>query len=590
MTYLTISRKRLTLLAPLFVGLLAVSLRLVLFAHYWPIANADESIIDLMARHVAYQGDHPLFFWGQYYMGTIQAYLGAFFIHFFGSSAFNARLGTLFLFTLYLVCLYLLVRLLYTPAYALFITALLSIGSNRMMSIPLMANGGYAETMFFASLIFLLTSWLVLTTPKQRVPVNIRRLLVYGALGLTVGLAIWSDQLILAAVVTAGLFLGWRCLQELRGWATGMLLLGFLLGSFPLLVFNLSAEPGQNSLVVLLGDVSLSAPRILPYSEQFAHVLFISLPVITGVPFSSVCTTSEPYTHVSGSLLALFSTSPHPWFCLGLRGGWSLGILFLWGIALVSVFLAMHKLRSKHHSEGYPVVERFVVQERTLLEGRFMLLAAGAIWLVLFAFSGAAQYTPRESSRYLVCLLIVAPAIFWPLWQCVGNIREALMLHRFAARSRFFLSLLVLGSVIGAYGIGIGDIVVNLPMDQQAYNQTNRLIQTLREHGATDVYSDYPTCSLLIFQSNEHVICGVLNDRLQPGVNRYQPYWLRVRADPYAAYLFPLNSPSAQALRLHVKQNEPYQCINVSGYLICYDHTHPYCVTRNYTRKQLQGR
>src|SRR5258708_19186069 len=143
--------------------LLAVSLRLALMQFHWPTANADESIIDLMARHIAFRGAHPIFFWGQHYMGTIQAYLGALLIRLVGSSAFSVRLGTLVMFTLYLVCMYLLVRLLYTPPFALFIMAVLTIGSDRMIGIPLVANGGYTETMLFGAVIFLLSSWLAFT-------------------------------------------------------------------------------------------------------------------------------------------------------------------------------------------------------------------------------------------------------------------------------------------------------------------------------------------------------------------------------------------------------------------------------------------
>src|ERR1700694_1983348 len=164
----------------LLILLLAVLLRLILMKFNWPVANADESTIDLMARHIAYQGEHPIFFYGQNYMGSIQAYLGAVAIRFFGSSVFSVRLATLLIFALYILCMYYLVRLLYTPAFALFIIALLSLGSDRMMGIPLDANGGYAETLLFGALIFLLVTWLALTLLQQRARVAWQRLLVYA--------------------------------------------------------------------------------------------------------------------------------------------------------------------------------------------------------------------------------------------------------------------------------------------------------------------------------------------------------------------------------------------------------------------------
>jgi hypothetical protein len=223
------------------VVLLATSLRLVLVTQNWPIANADESIMDLMARHIAYQGEHPIFFWGQNYMGSIQAYLGAVLMRLVGSPAFSVRLGTLFIFALYLVCLYLLVRLLYTPAYALFIIALLSLGSDRMLGVPLVANGGYAATMLFGVAIFLLASWLALTVPRPGpgTRVSRSRLLAYAGLGLIVGLALWSDQLILPAILTAGLLLLLHCRKELPSRALGAPLLGLLVGATPLILYNI---------------------------------------------------------------------------------------------------------------------------------------------------------------------------------------------------------------------------------------------------------------------------------------------------------------------------------------------------------------
>src|ERR1700682_6323986 len=119
----------------LVILLMAVTMRFVLMKLNWPVTNSDESIIDLMARHITSQGEHPIFFWGQNQMGSLQAYLGAIMIRFFGSSTFSVRLGTLLIFALYIVCVYCLVRLLSTPAFALFIVTLLSIGSDRIVSI-----------------------------------------------------------------------------------------------------------------------------------------------------------------------------------------------------------------------------------------------------------------------------------------------------------------------------------------------------------------------------------------------------------------------------------------------------------------------
>ena len=42
--------------------LLAAALRIIVIAQGWPLANSDEGTMGLMARHIAYQGELPIFY------------------------------------------------------------------------------------------------------------------------------------------------------------------------------------------------------------------------------------------------------------------------------------------------------------------------------------------------------------------------------------------------------------------------------------------------------------------------------------------------------------------------------------------------
>src|SRR5579885_3469916 len=53
----------------------AAAVRLALAARGWPGVNSDESVMGLMADDVLWHGAHPVFFYGQHYMGALQAYL-----------------------------------------------------------------------------------------------------------------------------------------------------------------------------------------------------------------------------------------------------------------------------------------------------------------------------------------------------------------------------------------------------------------------------------------------------------------------------------------------------------------------------------
>src|SRR5205085_12150170 len=90
----------------LFLITLAVALRVVLIAQGWPNLNSDEGTMGLMALHVAYRGEMPVFFYGQGYMGSLEAYLAAPLFQLFGSAAFMLRLGLLLLYLLFLANLF----------------------------------------------------------------------------------------------------------------------------------------------------------------------------------------------------------------------------------------------------------------------------------------------------------------------------------------------------------------------------------------------------------------------------------------------------------------------------------------------------
>src|SRR6185312_17262307 len=94
--------------------LAAILLRLVLIGLGWPITNSDEGTTGIMALHIAYQGEHPTFFYGQHYMGSWEAFLGAFLFRILGPSVFALRLGSLCMFAVFLISTYLFTRLLFS--------------------------------------------------------------------------------------------------------------------------------------------------------------------------------------------------------------------------------------------------------------------------------------------------------------------------------------------------------------------------------------------------------------------------------------------------------------------------------------------
>src|SRR5947209_10786274 len=142
-----------------------------------------------------------------------------------------------------------LVRLLYSEKFALATVILLGLGSPDVFFLQLRASGEYPEIEMCAAFMCLLGLWLALSSHRSDQE-RWKRIVIYGFLGLTIGIAVWVDLLILPFVAAVGLLLCFFCYRELLGWSGNSLLLGFVIGAFPLIYYNLTAPWDQNSLFV----------------------------------------------------------------------------------------------------------------------------------------------------------------------------------------------------------------------------------------------------------------------------------------------------------------------------------------------------
>lgn len=507
---------------------IAALLRVLLIGMGYLETNSDESTMGLMALHIAYRGEHPTFFYGQNYMGSLEAYLGSVFFHLFGISIFSLRLGLVLLFTLFLISMYLLTSLLYSRGLALVSLVLLGLGADGMMRQELWAIGGYPETLLFGALVLLLASWLALTShsgPSQSYPWW--RYAAYGGWGLAAGLGLWSDLLIIPFVLISALLLLVGCWREWRTLALPCLLLGLVIGALPLISYNLSASPGQDSLSVLLRIRDTDRVDNLPGVNQVIGAFFVSLPIITGANRSCP---------VSGGQHITFA-GPHPFRCLLEYTSWGTGFTLLWIIATVIAIAALWELRKQVADKEWTDEKRQAAMRHF---ARLALLGSAGLTMLLYAISSNAAFFPQSNDRYLIGLLIAFPAVLSPLWFVTGRTANSAGIRLVGRWVATCLIVLVFLS-------GTLSIFQSLPADQSANRLQAALLHDLLRQNITRIYSEYWTCDRIIFQSDERIICAVVDGKGQitRTGNRYPPYVATVQADPRAAYVLPTNSPLA---------------------------------------------
>ncbi|MEU1645134.1 hypothetical protein [Micromonospora zamorensis] len=489
-------------LVALLFGLAGVVYRLVLTLFTVPVSNSDEATFGLAALHIGQGRERPVFLYGQHYMGMLESYLAAPLLAVAGPSWPVLRLPMLALYALFLYLIHRLTRRLCTPWFATFVVGLLALGGERVVRDQITVVGGRPEVKPAVLLMLLLTVGLAAGTVR-------RRRLAVAVFGLLVGLAAWSDWLILPYLAVAGLALVWAVRRELLGWSGLLLVVGAVVGVAPMILDNLRAGPGEDSLSVFR-EVSTKAGPTPPWSDRIRGGLLEGVPLAHGLCPVGGCGRWQQ------------------WF----------GVLYpvLLVVGAVLAVLAYRRAAAAPRGERVgPVVQ-------------LALVAGAALTLLSYVRSPLAATSPLDNARYLSVLQLSLPAVLWPLWVAAvacwrGTVGALGRLT--GALSTAVLAALTATTVVITVLFAATDTGASRTEERGA----RELAAALRADGPHEVYGDYWTCNRLIFNTDETVVCGVLDGDLSPGQNRYRPYWRQVGRAERPGYVVEVDSPMDRRLR-----------------------------------------
>jgi hypothetical protein len=507
----------------LVLGLAGLGYRLALLLLAVPGSNSDEATFGLVAIHIATGRSLPAFLYGQHYMGTLESYLAAPLFALFGPSWLLLRMPLLLLYAAFVYLTYLLTRRLYSPWLATFTVGLLALGSERVVRDQITAVGGRPEIK--AAIVLLLLLAVALAKGRGRVRY---RWLTFGVFGLVAGLTVWSDWLALPYLAAAGAVLLVGCWRELLGRAGLLVLGGFVLGVLPLILDNLAAPPGQDSLSVFRqlshGD---SEPASL--ANRWYGAVLIGIPLATGLCPADGCA----------------------------RWQMSWGVLYL-PLLLAAAVLTVSGLRRPEEPGVAAAAEAAPADGWAAGRIRYvaqLALVAGAVLTVLaYARNDLAGTTPLAAARYLSVLQISLPAALWPLWLAAGwSWRTSAA--RLPARSVGVLAAGVLAAVTAVMLSTTAGLIGQIRMIRAEERGARELAAAAQRGGITHTYGEYWTCNRLIFISRERVACAVLGKDLRPGQNRYAAYPARVEGAHRPAFIFAANEAPDTAFQAYLRQH-----------------------------------
>ncbi|WP_229400345.1 hypothetical protein [Micromonospora okii] len=536
--------------------------RLWLLLHDAPPTNSDEATMGLAALHIA-QGRHlPVWFYGQSYMGTLEAYLAAPLFALAGPSVLALRLPLLALYAAFLLLTWRLTRRLGGGRwFALLVVGLLALGSDRVVKNQFIAGGGYPELNPMGAGLALLTLGLCAagrsgTVGDDRVAAGVAgrpgavgddrvaagvagrsvgRAARWAGWGLLAGLTVWVDPLLLPYVAATGAVLAVWCRRELVGRAGALVAAGALAGAAPMLGHSLAH--GRNPLAAVFAASGAETPA--SWADRLHGGLVLGPPLGMGFCSPSHCAPWQLWWAAAFPVLLALATLA-AWRALRRPRGTSGG-----GFADAGGGLA-HAGRA---DAGGGFADAGGADPDRADEGRagaavrLALLAGAAGSVAAYAVSNAAGRTPVESARYLSCVAIALPALLWPL-------RDALRARRPGARGGVarVAALAVLAATVGTAAVATVDAVGAAGQAREVAAQRRALVAALDRHGVRHIYGGYWTCNAVTFATAERVVCAVVDDELRPGFDRYPAYREAVRRAANPAYVAPVGSPLAARL------------------------------------------
>ncbi len=532
---------------PLALGV-ALVLRVLLIWRSPGVLDGDEALVGIQAERIAAGLERPIFFYGQHYMGSLEAYLAAGLFRLVGPSVPALRLVPLAFALLLVVLEYELARRVAGQGAASAAALLAAVAPPYVGVWSLKARGGYIESLVLGSALLIVTHRL-LYGPNQALgptaPLRRPTRLALGwwlLWGLLAGLAFWVNPISVYYILTAAGALAVNGLRNVRWrprrhdlrivWPRlGLLVAGMAIGGAPLWMDNWQSG-GATFAFLFSGSGSDSPLSRVP--RVAAYLVSAILPKLTGA-WSPWGAGNERW--LGGAVLALYASS--------------------------AVYLLVRLIAGHRGLLDYRARPR---------HGQGLLLSCAAVVVVIFCVSGFGGIALNPfgfdaASRYALPLASLLPvamgALQWRLWRVWAPFGAAALILLLAATANGY-------ATVQAEQIFQSEYWNKLPPSEAP------LAQFLEQQGIRDVWMNHWAGYPLMFYADGRITAADYNDVvLHPGVNRLPWALQQVGADPHAAYVLVTNEERPRLQVLLMARHIAYLKQRIGPYLVFWNFSRP---------------
>lgn len=435
--------------------------------------DGDEAIVGLMGKHILEGRGIPTFYYGQHYMGSLEAIMASFYFLLFGSSPLTLQLVPVTWSLALIPIVYLLGKSVKGPGAGLVAALLTALPPPALIIWSTKARGGFIEIVVIGSLALLCAvRWLQTSPGRLRYPLVI---------GLLLGLGWWVNNQIAYFIAPIGIFSLYHLFSpdghtrlSLRNWLTRTVKIAvtgvaaFLCGGVPYWIYNIRRNfPSAGMFGISTWD---------QFREHLRGFWDTALPILLG---------AQRFWHKEATF----------------RGAESIACL-LYLLPIVVLMIART-----------PSILRLLLGRPDRRQPIELVLLFSVSCCLIFAISSYGWLV--QAPRYLLPMYV-------GIFLLVGIAAEYL-----AQRSQLAGALLVVALVIfnGATAYGKGRAVSGEPVvfaGQRVARSHTALVEALDKLGITRIRTNYWIGYRLAFETGEKITFAMLGEPTQVRIPEYQ--------------------------------------------------------------------
>jgi 4-amino-4-deoxy-L-arabinose transferase-like glycosyltransferase len=474
----------------LIIGLSLV-LRLFLLQYSLGFTDSDEAVEGLMAKHILQRGERPIFYYGLAYMGSLKSHIAAIIYALFGVSVAGLKFTTTLFFFGFAFSLYYLAKQLFDEKIALISTLIVALSPLYLSYKSLMATAAYMEILFLGTLLLIIFHKLIYKRLSSE-----RENRLYCAAGFIAGLGFWLNPLIINYVIVGFIFILLKKHRFLISKGFILALIFFLVGCFPLLIWNYNNSWHTISFILGSGQISL-LKKLVNIPQNLLQIFTQSIPILLGVN-----RIHSPY-----SLIGNFS-----WLILG--------------IYAASFFFICYK-----REKGLSKILKLSLKETNGVDILIVLTFFVIILYLNSEFADRALYPRYLLPLYSTLPIFVAVFLWW--------------IKKYSHLLFVFLLLSILACNI--YG--------NIYFYDQIKLENKKFktfLSILEERNLNLAYSGFWQAYKITLATNEKVVCSP--KMYDPHLDRYPYYSELIRRSKRVAIIVKMGSKRSEALESRLRK------------------------------------